>query len=254
MSMDTVIIVGGSSGIGLALAQRLAKKQRVINISRRPCAVADVESLIADVTDADALADAFSRINSADALVYCAGVSMAASVEYVHTEDYKALFDVNLLGAIECARLALPLLKRSGDGRLVFLSSSGAIAPIAYDSFYSASKAALNAFCAALDLEQPDVRCTAAVIGGTRTRFSFKRTVYDDGDENLKRATNALIKIEQTGYAADFVAEKLEKLLNDAHPPVTTVIGIKNKFRLAAYKLLPQPLKTRALRKVYKIN
>ena len=255
--MNTVIIVGASSGIGLALAQRLVSANAVINISREPCPVAGVENLIADVTDGDALAAAFARIPDADALVYCAGTSMAAAVEYVHTDDYKRLFAVNLLGAIECARLALPLLKRADDGRILFLSSSGAVTPIAYDSFYSASKAALNAFCAALNLEQTEVKCTAAVIGGTRTRFSFKRVVYGDCGEHeqkLKRATNALIKIEQTGYTADFVAEKLEKLLKDGNPPQSVTIGLKNKLQLAAYRLMPQPLKTRVLRKIYKIT
>ena len=101
--MNTVIIVGASSGIGLALAQRLVSANAVINISRESCPVAGVENLIADVTDGDALAAAFARIPDADALVYCAGTSMAAAVECVHTDDYKRLFAVNLLRATRSA-------------------------------------------------------------------------------------------------------------------------------------------------------
>lgn len=254
--MSRITIVGGSSGIGLALVQRLIDKNEVVNISRTPCPVAGVTNITADATDPSALDAAFKKIAETDALVYCAGTSMAAAVEHAPTDAYRRIFEVNILGAIECVRLALPMLNRSDDGRIILLSSAGAVTPIPFDSFYSATKAAMNAFSRALMLEQSKVKCTAAVIGGTRTRFSFKREVYgaDGANENLTRATDALINIEQSGYTADFVASKLLKLLHAQNPPPVVTVGLKNKLMLATYKLLPYKVQRMILKLVYKLN
>lgn len=239
--MNNIIIVGGSSGIGLALCQKL-KDRNVINISRTPCAVAGITDIRADVCDIKSLEKAFKQIHKADALVYCAGTSMAAPVEYVKHSDVRCLFDTNVLGAVMCCKLALPLLKSSRDGRIVFVSSSASVTPVAFDSFYSASKAALNMFSQAVGLET-GVKCTSAIVGGTQTRFSFKRAVYDDCGEydvRLKTAADRLIKLEQNGYSADFVAQKLVKILSAENPPPEVTIGAKNKLMLAAYRLLPK--------------
>ena len=253
--MDNIIIVGGSNGIGLALCQMLVNEGKtLVNISRTPCRVAGVGNMTADVCDADALEAAFGSIEQADALVYCAGMSMAAPVEYADRADYVKLFDTNTVGAIDCCRLALPKLKSSADGgRIVLLSSSGGIAPIPFDSFYTASKAALTAFSRALCLET-DVKCTAAVIGGTRTQFSFKRKVYrncGEYDKKLKNAANTLIKTEQSGYEATFVAKKLLKILNSDDPPPVVTIGAKNKLQTLFYKLLPERIAKAAVKKMY---
>lgn len=253
--MKNIVIIGGSSGIGLALVQNLSG-ENVVNISRTPCAVSGALNLTADVCDRAALARAFSRLHSIDVLVYCAGTSLAAPVEYIEPADYKTLFDVNLLGAVESCRLALPLLKKSEDPRIIMLGSTGGIIPIPFDSFYSASKAALIAFCAALRLEAPSVKSTAVIIGGTQTQFSFKRKIYSDcGEysERLKRASDSLIKTEQTGYSADFVARKIVKIIKDGDPPYKVTVGAKNKLLTAVYAILPQKLRLALVKKAYRI-
>ena len=216
-NINNVVIAGGSSGIGLALVQKLdAGKKSIINLSRSACPVAGVKNIITDLADPDEIGAAFARIDRIDALVYCAGTSLAAPVEYTATEDYRKLFEVNLLGAAECVKLAMPKLRASGDGRIVLLASSGGVAPIAFDAFYSASKAALITFAEALNLETQSVRATAVVIGGTKTRFSFKRKIYTDCgdyDKDLKAAADSLIKMEQTGYNVNRIADGIIKVL-----------------------------------------
>ncbi len=254
MKRTDIVIVGGSSGIGLALAQKLAAAEySVTNISRTACPVAGVKNYIADASSPQELGKAFAKISTIDALVYCAGTSLAAPLEYVEYADVKNLFDVNVIGAIECCKLAMKKLKTSGSGKIILLGSVGGIAPIAFDSFYSASKAALILFARAVNLETDSVKTTVAVIGGTRTRFSFKRKIYADcGKYNgkLKSASDSLIKIEQQGYSADYVANKLAKMLKGNTPAVVT-IGFKYKLASLCYKLLPQRLKQFADKKVY---
>lgn len=253
--MKNIVIVGGSSGIGLALVQNL-NGENIVNISRTPCVVAGVNNLTADVTDTNALKKAFSRIPHIDVLVYCAGASMSAPVEYVQSEDYRSLFEVNIFGAIECCKLAMPLLRQSEDGRIILLSSTGGVTPIAYDGYYSAAKAGLISLCTELRLEVPEVKSTAVVIGGTQTQFSFKRKIYTDCgdyDEPLKQASDALIKTEQTGYSAEFVAQKIVKIIYAENPPPKVTVGAKNKFMTGLYNILPWRLKLAALRSAYDI-
>lgn len=255
--MKNIVIVGGSSGIGLALVQNLLSEgNSLTNISRSPCAVAGVTNIRADVTDPAALKKAFDRIDRIDAVVYCAGFSLAAPIECVKRKDYEYLFDVNILGAIECAKLAIPLLEKSEDPRLIFLSSSGSVAPIPYDGFYSAAKAGLVPLAYAVRMESK-IKSTAVIIGGTQTRFSFTRKVYDDCETHnarLKSAADSLIKIEQTGYSADFVAKRIANIISASNPPPKVTVGIKNKLELFAYNILPWRIKLCALMKKFEIQ
>lgn len=250
-----IIIVGGSSGIGLCLCQKL--RGDIINISRSPCPIAGVKNIQADVTDRTAIERAFKTVERADALIYCAGTSMAAPVEYVKKADYEKLFSTNLFGAIECAKFAMPVLRKSGDGRMVFLSSSGGVTPIPFDSFYSASKAALTMFAQCLTLETAEVKATAAIIPATKTQFSFKRKIYDgcaDYDTNLKSAADALIKIEQTGYDPNKVADGIIKILNSKNPPYKKTIGGENKFLLGLYAILPKCIRQALIKRIYRLH
>lgn len=253
--MKNIVVVGGSDGIGLALIQNLSG-EKITNISRTPCVVAGVTNISADVSDERSLKNAFSQLEAIDALIYCAGTSLAAPVEYVKIDDLEYLFNVNLIGAIQCCKLAIPLLKNSDDGRFVALSSSGATIPIAYDAFYCASKAGLTAFCAAISPELPEIKSTAVIIGGTRTRFSFKRKVYKDcaGYADLKSAADAITKIEQTGYSAQKIAAEIADILYRKNPPATVTIGIKNRLSVRLYKLLPRRFKRSALRAAYNLS
>lgn len=253
--MKHIVTVGGSSGIGLAVIQNLQNCD-IVNISRSPCAVAGVRNIQADVTDPNSLKRAFRSLDKIDVLIYCAGASLAAPVEYVEHRDYRYIFDVNILGAIDCCKLAIPKLKESENAKIIILGSSGGVAPIAYDSFYSATKSGIISLCTALRLELPQIKSTAVVIGGTQTRFSFKRKIYTDCgeyDKELKQASDALIKTEQTGYSANDVAVKIAQLVGKKDPPPVVTIGAKNKFMLWLYKILPWRLKLSALRATYNI-
>ena len=246
MQNKNVLIIGGSSGIGLAICQQ-CDGNTVYNISRTACPTASVKSFCADVTDYAALKRAFDKIPDIDVMFYCAGTSLAAPVADAERNDYKNLFDVNLVGAVDCCKLALGKMRHSG--KIVLLSSVGAVVPIAYDSFYSASKAGLCMFARALDLENKNIDCTAAIIGGVRTQFSFKRKIYE-GSQELKRAANRLIRIEQTGYTAPEIAKELIKPAERKTPPVVTV-GAKTKLSTFIYSLLPQCLKQFAEKRVF---
>ena len=246
----TVIIVGASSGIGYETALRLIGRGfTVVNISRTPCSMQRVKNYAADVTVGDtlekAVAEAVKAAGGLYALVYSAGFSMAAPIEYADEKDYRYLFDVNYFGALRALKCAVPHLKKRG-GRIVFVSSMGGTFPVAFDSFYSSSKAAVDmlAKAAAIELEPYHIHVCSVQPGGTSTGFTFKRKIYADEENReyaakLKRATAALANMEQGGLSAGEVAKQVVEVLCEKHPPLSVRCGAMSKFYAAAKRVLP---------------
>ena len=242
----TAVVVGGSSGIGFETCSRLASRGwNVYNISRTPCKNADVKNISADVVSGSTFTDAITKIgekNYINVLIYCAGFSMAAPIEYAKESDYRYLFDVNFFGALKAMQAAIPFMKVKG-GRIVLVGSLGGELPILFDAFYSSSKAALEMLAreAYSELKPYNIKVTAFLPGGTATHFTFKRKVYSD-DENrsyaqsVNRAVSALADMEQKGMSPSAVAEDIYKLLLADKPPVVKVSGFKNSaYRIAAH-------------------
>ena len=179
----TIIMVGASSGIGFETALRmLGRGFSVANISRTPCALSRVKNYTADISNGTAMEKAIAEIASQTenlyGLVYCAGFSMAAPIEYASEDDYRYLFEINYFGALRAIKAVIPHLKKRG-GRILIVSSMGATFPIAFDSFYSSSKAAVNLLAKSADMElRPyNIRVSAVQPGGTSTGFTFKRKI-----------------------------------------------------------------------------
>ncbi len=259
----TIIMVGASSGIGFETALRmLGRGFSVANISRTPCALSRVKNYTADISNGTAMEKAIAEIASQTenlyGLVYCAGFSMAAPIEYASEDDYRYLFEINYFGALRAIKAVIPRLKKRG-GRILIVSSMGATFPIAFDSFYSSSKAAVNLLAKSADMElRPyNIRVSAVQPGGTSTGFTFKRKIYDDLQSRdysakVKRAASALADMEQGGMSAGEVAKEVVNVLCDKNPPLLMQCGGWNKFYAMAGRILPERASQFINRKVYK--
>lgn len=246
----TVIVVGASSGIGYETALRLVGRGYcVVNISRTPCSLERVKNYAADVTAGDTLEKAVKSIaaesENIGGLIYCAGFSMAAPIEYADEKDYRYLFEVNYFGALRAIRAVAPYLKKRG-GNIILVSSMGSTFPVAFDSFYSCSKAAVDMLVkgASLELEPYNIRVCSVQPGGTSTGFTFKRKVYADEDNHeyaakVKRATAALANMEQSGMSAGEVANTVADAFCEKNPPLLLQCGGWNKFYAVANRVLP---------------
>lgn len=246
----SVAVVGGSSGIGYETCVRLVNRGwEVTNISRTPCNNAKVHNISADVTCGG---EAFSAISSTaekyglNALIYCAGFSMAAPIEYAKETDYKYLFEVNFFGALKAMQAAIPHMKKRG-GKIVLVGSLGGDLPIVFDSFYSCSKAALEILSreANTELNRYGITSTAVLPGGTATNFSFKRKVYPEEEngaygKSLNKAVAALNNMEQSGMKPSRVAEVIYKVLISEKPPVIRTCGAKTTAVRFASRTLPE--------------
>ena len=154
------IVTGGTSGIGRATALALQDAGCVVyELSRRAEGVEGLHHIAADVTKEEtiraAVAEVMAREGRIDILVNNAGFGISGAVEFTDTEDAKALFDVNFFGMVNMNRAVVPIMRAAGRGRIVNLSSVAAPVPIPFQTYYSATKAAVNAYTMALAGSMP---------------------------------------------------------------------------------------------------
>lgn len=182
----TWLITGCSTGLGSNLAQAvLARGDNLVATARN---VASLEGLAAhygstvrtaaldvtrpgDAAAAVALAeDAFGRL---DVLVNNAGRGFIGAIEEGTPDEYRPLFETNVFGLIETTRAALPVLRRTGGGRIVNLSSTAGIAGRAGTGYYCASKFAVEGLSEALAQEVAPFGIAVIIVepGPFRTDF-----------------------------------------------------------------------------------
>lgn len=164
------IVTGAGSGIGTAIARALARMgAHTTLIGRRiePLHVLrrELESTapgrplarVADVTDAELVArvirDACAMQGEPFVLVNNAGA--AASASFLETDDaaWRAMVDVNLMGAVFCTRAVLPLMRTRKEGRIINMASTAGVEGYPYVSAYTAAKHALVGLTRSLALE-----------------------------------------------------------------------------------------------------
>lgn len=157
-SVRVAIVTGGSSGIGLEVGRQLAAAgYDVVLTARRPGPLEEAAASIggravaADCTDPEGFAAVVAAAGTVDLVVHAAGVMAGTFVRKESLDTFESVLRTNLTSAFVVAQAVLPAM--GPGGRLVFLSSSSSHAPQPGLSAYSASKAGLNAFAAALAAE-----------------------------------------------------------------------------------------------------
>lgn len=182
-----VLITGGSSGIGLALARALlAKRAKVVISGRRPDVLAraveelrhtgsPVGSIAADVATAGGraatLTQALDTLGGLDILVNNAGGVRAGRLENTSEAELQAMIDVDLIAPIMLTRAALPALRAGGDAVIVNVASGIALIGAPFYATYAATKAGLARFGEALrrELTGEGVHVLTAYPSGTDT-------------------------------------------------------------------------------------
>ncbi len=145
----TVLVTGGSAGIGAATAAGFAARGATVYSLDRVPAAEGIRTLLADVTDPAAVRDAVDRILSEtgrlDAAICCAGITRDGVVWKLSDEDWAAVIAVNLTGAFHVVRAAVPPMRAAGRGAIALVSSINGERGKFGQSNYAASKAGLIA-------------------------------------------------------------------------------------------------------------
>ncbi|QFU91878.1 SDR family oxidoreductase [Amycolatopsis sp. YIM 10] len=210
-----VLIAGASSGIGRATALSLAARgHRVFGSSRAWSreSPSGAEPVILDVTD-DAsvhasVDDVLHRAGRLDVLVYSAGCYVAGAAEETTPALALRQLDAYFLGAHRLVRAVLPAMRDQASGRLIFMSSSAAIAAIPFHALYSASKAALESYVDALRYEIAPFGVDATCIQGTSVRTGA-----------ADAALRARPGLDSYASAREPVIERFASTQRDGSPP-----------------------------------
>ena len=189
MTVGTVLVTGGASGLGGAVAQAVADAGGRPVILDRVRATLECDQELVDLADARAAEAAVravsQRVGGLDAVVTCAGTDACGRLDDIAGEDWDRVVKVNLLGTVAVVRAALPeLLERRG--RVVTVASTLGLRALSDATAYCASKFGVVGFTRALAVEtQGRVGVTMLVPGGMHTAF------FDGRDEQYKPAADA---------------------------------------------------------------
>jgi NAD(P)-dependent dehydrogenase (short-subunit alcohol dehydrogenase family) len=234
-----VLVTGCSSGIGQACCERLAAGgRRVYGASRTSCAPARWTYLPIDVADEAsvqaAVAEIMRREGRIDAVVHCAGVSLAGAIEDTTVEEAKHEFDVNFFGVVRVVRAVLPVMRRQASGRILVIGSIGGLIGLPFIGYYSASKFALDGLVEALRLEVEPFGIEAAIVhpGDFHTAISANQILCRDAGNNpaYGEACRRTVEIYDANVRrappADMVARRVERLLGQRRRlPVRSIVG-----------------------------
>jgi NAD(P)-dependent dehydrogenase (short-subunit alcohol dehydrogenase family) len=187
--LGTVIVTGGSSGLGEAVAAAIADGGGVpVVLDLRPPSGPWAYEQV-DLADSKDAAGAVQRAAAArdglDGVVTCAGIDVPGALGDVPVETWERVIAVNLLGTAAVVRAALPWLERS-HGRIVTTASTLGHRAVGDATAYCASKFGVVGFTRALMAElQGRVGVTLLTPGGMATHF------FDERDERYKPGADA---------------------------------------------------------------
>ena len=236
------IVTGASSGIGEATARALAARGAAVVLAARDeekLRDLEVEILtsggqalgvktdVSDRASVDALIDkTVTEFGMLDILVNNAGVGLSGRVAELRSEDLRHVFEVNVVGAINCIQAALPHL---GPGsRIINVSSVVGKRAIPKVGGYCASKFALNALSDSLRVEiEGDITVTSVYPGTTQTAFR----------DNSRRTKDEKRGWRPPGVGPEKVAEKIARAAENGGRDV--YVRFSDRLFVAGTTLLP---------------
>jgi NAD(P)-dependent dehydrogenase (short-subunit alcohol dehydrogenase family) len=243
---QVALVTGGSLGIGLAVAVRLAREAASVSLCGLDTASVEtaarqledqgypVMGRVADVTDDRSVAglvDAtVERFGGIDILVNCAGIQRYGSVVDTTEEVWDEVLGVNLKGAYLTSRRVVPELRRRGGGAIVHIASVQAFASQTGVAAYAASKGGLIALTKsmALDHASEGVRVNAVCPGSVDTPMLRRAAEKFRGDNDVEDVIRAWGRMHPLGRVAlpEEVAEVVAFLVG---PRASFVTGSEYK-------------------------
>jgi short-subunit dehydrogenase len=232
LNNKVVLITGASSGIGYAVAEKLARKNcSLILLSRR----SDIlQKLLSDnkITDAkgaaykcdvtnhaevkEAINAGYKKFGRIDAAILSSGTSHRTNPETFDAAAGKEIMDVNFYGIVNCLDVLIPLMKKQDKGIIAGISSIAESRGYPRSGFYSASKAAMSILLESIRIE---LRGTSVKV--LTVKPGFVRTPMTDKNEF------GMPFLLEPDKAADIIVSGIEKEKRIIQFPLPLVLGAK---------------------------
>ncbi len=245
----TIVITGGTSGIGLALKENFEKNgDKVITFSLDESSEQNhyQGSVDHEIKVNQVFNDIYEKHGNIDMLINCAGFGMSAITEIAPMEKINSVMDVNFYGTLYCSRAALRYMREGS--RIVNMSSAMALFPVPFKSIYGAAKSAVLSlsFAMRMELAPVGIDVVAFCPGDTKTNFTKNRikefeTTERYGDR-LKNSTTHHESKENKRMSVDFVAGQIYKLANKKKTKPFYIVGGKYKLIYFLTRLTPKSL------------
>ena len=259
--MKTIVITGGSSGIGKATASLFAERGwRVFELSRHGAERQDdqvsstpgeVIHVLCDVCSEEsckqAIGEVMKQTDHVDVVISNAGYGISGPIEFTKIADAEHQMDVNFMGAVRFTQAVLPQLRQQRHGRIIYTSSVAAQLPVPYQAFYSASKAAINAMALALANEVKDFNISVSIMmpGDVSTGFTDARNKSAEGEDVYPSAHKAIANMERderAGMAPRQMAELFYHIATCISPRPQYVGGFGYRVICLLDRILPKRL------------
>lgn len=186
----TALVTGASSGIGAATVRSLAAAGfEVVAAARRLERCEEVarevggRAMRLDVTDPDSVAEVAQALPDVSVLINNAGGALGVEpVAEANEENWRGMYETNVLGVMRMTKGLLPALERSGDGYIVVMGSVAGVEVYPGGAGYTAAKHAAHAVTRTLRLELlgKPIRVTEVAPGLVETEFSLVRFGGDE--------------------------------------------------------------------------
>ena len=265
-----VLVTGAASGIGFAVARRLAAVgytvfagARTTEGEARFAGTANIVPLPLDVTREDSIANAHAALvrslppGGLAGVVNNAGVMVSGPLEHVPPAALLQQLEVNVVGVVAVTQAFLPLLRRA-SGRIVNIGSTSGRVASPFTGPYCAAKFALEAITTVwreeLGPSGVSVHCVDPGVIGTplwekvrAAEDALHRRLSEDGrqryGETLERRSSLLRQLSRRGASPDDVCEAVVHALSSPRPKRRYVVGFDAKVRLAAARLMSDRLR-----------
>ena len=254
MSRPVALVTGGTSGIGLETARALRSAGcRVYTFSRRAAEAGDETHFSVDVTDEAAVQAAVDTLcgqaGRIDIVVNCAGFGISGAVEFTELSEARRQMDVNFFGMVNVNKAVIPHMRAAGGGRIVNISSVAAPVAIPFQTYYSASKSAINAYSCALanEVKPCGVSVCAVMPGDIRTGFTDARKKSAAGDDayggRIAKSVEKMERDERGGMPPARVGAYIAKLA--LRPRVKPLYAVGFVYRCACFLCAALPCRLR---------
>ena len=266
-----ILITGASSGIGLASALLFAKNgYQVWGVSRSGAVPQqippDIHMARMDVTDGTSVSSVVETLwkeavsltgEGFGTVLHCAGSGIGGAAEDTPQHDAEQQFQTNYFGVLRVNRHLLPHMRERGPCMVLVMGSIAGRISIPFQSHYSASKFALEAYVEALRLEgRPlGIRATILEPGDTSTGFTENRLMTipqgSPYEASAIKAVQKMAKDEKNGASPEKVAMQALKLASRRNPPVRSAVGVSYRLLMFAKRILPDRAAEAVIRSMY---